>query len=73
MNTPNKLTVLRMILIPFFLFFLLFEMPHHYLYALIVFAVASFTDFLDGYLLQEEMELSLILENFWIQLPINYL
>ena len=54
MNTPNKLTVLRMVLIPFFLFFLLFDLPHHYLYALILFAAASFTDFLDGYLARRD-------------------
>ena len=54
MNTPNKLTVLRMVPIPFFLFFLLFDLPHHYLYALILFAAASFTDFLDGYLARRD-------------------
>ncbi|HJB25574.1 MAG TPA: CDP-diacylglycerol--glycerol-3-phosphate 3-phosphatidyltransferase [Firmicutes bacterium] len=54
MNTPNKLTVLRMVLIPFFLFFLLFDLPHHYLYALILFAAASFTDFLDGHIARRD-------------------
>ena len=54
MNTPNKLTVLRMILIPFFLFFLLFDLPHHYMYALVLFAAASFTDYLDGHLARRD-------------------
>lgn len=49
MNLPNKLTVLRMILVPFFVFFLLVPgIPHHYLIALLIFAGASYTDHLDG-------------------------
>ena len=48
MNLPNKLTVLRMILTPFYLASMLVEFRYHYLAALIVFAVASVTDFLDG-------------------------
>ena len=49
MNLPNKLTVLRVILVPFFVFFLLADfIPHHYLISLIIFAVASYTDHLDG-------------------------
>ena len=51
MNLPNKLTVLRVILLPFFMFFLLcFEIgPRlHTILALAIFAVASLTDMLDG-------------------------
>ena len=49
MNLPNKLTLLRIILVPFFAAFLLLEnIPHHYLISLIIFAVASITDMLDG-------------------------
>lgn len=49
MNLPNKLTLLRIILVPFFVAFLLLSnIPHHYLIALIIFAVASLTDMLDG-------------------------
>lgn len=51
MNTPNKLTIIRIILAPVFLLFLLGDfIPWHYLWALIVFAVASGTDALDGHL-----------------------
>ncbi|MCI8648937.1 MAG: CDP-diacylglycerol--glycerol-3-phosphate 3-phosphatidyltransferase [Anaerotruncus sp.] len=51
MNLPNKLTVLRILMIPVFLVFMLLEtIPHRYLLAAIVFGLASFTDFLDGYL-----------------------
>lgn len=49
MNTPNKLTLIRIILVPFFIFFLLSDyIPHNFLIAGIVFGIASFTDYLDG-------------------------
>ncbi len=49
MNLPNKLTVLRILLVPFYIFFLLMPMiPHHYLIALLIFGAASYTDHLDG-------------------------
>ena len=50
MNLPNKLTIFRMILIPFFVFFLLapyFEGYGNYI-AVAIFIVASLTDLLDG-------------------------
>ena len=54
MNLPNKLTLLRILLVPVFMLFaggvLLAYQPAGYFLAGAVFAVASFTDFLDGYL-----------------------
>lgn len=51
MNLPNKLTVARVVLVPFFIFFLLTDMvPMSCLWALIVFALASITDALDGHI-----------------------
>ncbi|WP_312643561.1 CDP-diacylglycerol--glycerol-3-phosphate 3-phosphatidyltransferase [Hydrogenoanaerobacterium sp.] len=49
MNLPNKLTVLRMALVPVFLVFMLSNgIPQNYLWALIIFVIASLTDLLDG-------------------------
>ena len=48
MNLPNKLTLLRFLLVPVFMVFMYIDNPYSYLIALVVFAVASFTDFLDG-------------------------
>lgn len=49
MNLPNKLTILRTLLIPFFLVALLWDaVPYGNLIALVVFAIASLTDMLDG-------------------------
>jgi len=50
MNIANKLTVLRILLIPVFLFVLLSNMANNFIIALVIFVIASFTDFLDGYL-----------------------
>ena len=51
MNLPNKLTILRIILVPFFVLFMLLSgdiFPHHNLVALAIFGIASYTDHLDG-------------------------
>lgn len=49
MNLANKLTIFRVIIVPFFVFFMCFTgIEHRYLYALILFIVASLTDMLDG-------------------------
>lgn len=49
MNLPNKLTILRMIMIPFFLVALMVEdIPGGKWIALALFVIASLTDMLDG-------------------------
>ena len=51
MNLPNKLTTLRIIMIPFFVFFLLWQNGENYTFrmiALALFIIASLTDLLDG-------------------------
>ena len=60
MNLPNKLTLTRILLVPVFMIFASLTglsgiadgsfQPTYYLIAGIVFAAASFTDFLDGHL-----------------------
>lgn len=50
MNLPNQLTILRMLLVPVFMFVVLSNNENAFLYAAIVFAIASITDFLDGYI-----------------------
>ena len=57
MNLPNKLTLTRILLVPVFIIFVSLGQyitpsynPRYYLIAGFVFAVASFTDFLDGHL-----------------------
>ncbi len=49
MNTANKMTLLRVILIPVFLVLLYLNFPGHKLAALGVFILASLTDLADGY------------------------
>ena len=48
MNLPNKLTVLRIVLVPFFVAALLIDFPLHNLAALALFGAASLTDLFDG-------------------------
>ena len=48
MNTPNKLTVARIIATPFFMATMLFDFPYHYFVALVLFVCASLTDMIDG-------------------------
>lgn len=47
MNLPNQLTIGRVILVPFFIGAYLME---YYYLAFAIFIIASFTDFLDGYI-----------------------
>lgn len=50
MNTANKLTILRILMIPAFLLVLYLGIPAANYWALAIFAAASATDFLDGYI-----------------------
>ncbi len=51
MNLPNKLSLTRIIMVPIAvaLFYMTF-IPYNYVICAAVFAIASFTDFLDGYI-----------------------
>ena len=50
MNTANKLTILRVVMIPAFLLVLYLEVPNANYWALGIFVAASLTDTLDGYI-----------------------
>ncbi|MBR0535696.1 MAG: CDP-diacylglycerol--glycerol-3-phosphate 3-phosphatidyltransferase [Clostridia bacterium] len=47
-NIPNILTIVRIFLTPVFLGVFLSEIKNHFLWGLVVFAIAAITDFLDG-------------------------
>lgn len=49
MNTPNKLTLLRVIIAPIFMYFFLLDNYYMKLIALGLFVVAALTDMADGY------------------------
>ena len=49
MNTANKLTLCRVVMIPIFIVLLYLEFAGHLWVALAVFILASITDFVDGY------------------------
>lgn len=49
MNLPNKLTVIRIAIVPFFVFFMCYDaIPYRFIWALLLFVAASVTDMLDG-------------------------
>ena len=48
MNTPNKLTIIRILLVPFFMAFALAGGTVWNIAALLIFAAASLTDYFDG-------------------------
>ncbi len=52
MNLPNKLTILRVLMIPFFVLFMLLDITGaaDKWIAVAIFVIASLTDFLDGYI-----------------------
>lgn len=51
MNLPNRITICRLLLIPIFVFFYLATfIPYGKLVAMLIFMLASFTDFLDGHI-----------------------
>ena len=50
MNLPNKLTIIRIVLSPIFMVFLLIDTLYTRYIALLIFGIASLTDLYDGYL-----------------------
>ena len=59
MNVPNTLTIIRVLLIPFFVAFMLCNITAYDNYiALAIFVVASLTDTLDGYLARKNNQVT---------------
>ncbi|MGL4571910.1 MAG: CDP-diacylglycerol--glycerol-3-phosphate 3-phosphatidyltransferase [Clostridium sp.] len=59
MNLANKLTLLRMLLVPIFLIFIaLNEIPYGTFIATFIFVIASITDKLDGYIARSRNEIT---------------
>ena len=58
-NTPNILTLARIIITPFFLWVILMEnLPHRFLIACIVFSIGAITDALDGHLARKNNQIT---------------
>ncbi len=58
MNTPNKLTLARVLMVPLFVLFFYWKFPAHYLAATLVFVAASITDAIDGKLARERNQVT---------------
>jgi CDP-diacylglycerol--glycerol-3-phosphate 3-phosphatidyltransferase len=59
MNLPNKLTMLRITLIPIFVvLFEITKIPHNMVWATVVFVVAAITDQLDGHLARKNNQVT---------------
>ena len=50
MNLPNKLTLIRILLVPLFVLFMMLSFPAARYIALVIFIVASLTDTADGFI-----------------------
>lgn len=57
-NLPNFFSILRVILIPVFIYFLSLKTINGWIGALFVFGIASFTDFLDGWIARKLKQVS---------------
>lgn len=58
MTTANKITLVRIAMIPFFIVVALWDFPSHNYVAAVIFAVAAFTDSLDGYVARHYNQVS---------------
>ncbi len=58
MNTANKITILRIILVPIFMALMLVDNDASRMWALAIFVIASFSDWLDGYIARNYNQVS---------------
>ncbi len=57
-NIPNKITLIRVMLVPLFAFILLVKTPYKNILAAFVFILLSISDFLDGYLARKKKQVT---------------
>lgn len=59
LNTPNKLTVARILITPIYLALILWEsLPHRFLIATLVYSIAAITDAIDGKLARKNNQIT---------------
>ncbi|KAB3526736.1 CDP-diacylglycerol--glycerol-3-phosphate 3-phosphatidyltransferase [Alkaliphilus serpentinus] len=58
MNLANKLTILRILLVPIFMIFLLNRIPYGVAIATAIFILAAITDTLDGYIARKNNQIT---------------
>ena len=58
MTISNKLTIFRIVLVPVLVVLMLIDFKYADFYSAAVFLIASFTDFLDGYLARKRNEIT---------------
>ena len=58
MNLANKLTILRIFLVPIFLIFIAIKIPYGTFIATFIFIIASLTDKLDGYIARSRNQIT---------------
>lgn len=57
-NIPNKITIIRISLIPLFAIILLVNIPHKNFFAAFIFVMLSISDFLDGYFARKKKQVT---------------
>ena len=58
MNTPNKLTLARVLMVPLFVLFFYWKFPAHLLIATLIFVIAAITDAVDGKLARKRNQVT---------------
>ncbi len=58
LNIPNKITIIRVVLIPLFAVILLAKIPHKNVLAAFIFGMLSISDFLDGYFARKKKQVT---------------
>lgn len=58
LNTPNKLTVSRMLITPVYLAVMMIDIPHRFLISAVIFSIAAVTDAIDGKLARKKNEIT---------------